>query len=65
MAKTFNRANGYEYASLRDMMTAEALYTLRYKPKYNKKMPYKYEGKAMPDAIGIAYVRGQVLQVIE
>ena len=55
--KTFNRATGYEYASMQDMMLAEALYLIRYKPKYNKKIPNRHAGKLMPDSIGIATVR--------
>ena len=51
--KRFTRATAYEYASDDDMMTAEALYTLRYKPKYNKLLAHKYADRAMPKPIGI------------
>jgi len=50
--KAFDRATYYAYADRRDMLCAEALYTVRYRPKYNKLCKHlRYVNKPMPAPI--------------
>jgi predicted GIY-YIG superfamily endonuclease len=47
--KVFNRATYYAYADRRDMLCAEALYAVRYRPRYNKQCKHmRYVSKPMP-----------------